>query len=120
MKWFLKVLKNYIGFSGRARRKEYWMFILIASLITLALGIIEMVLGIEEELLLSLFSFAIALPTLAVTARRLHDTGRSGWWQLLMFVPLVGGIVLIIFTCLDSNPERNKYGENPKRNEVAY
>ncbi|WP_424767616.1 DUF805 domain-containing protein [Paenibacillus sp. sgz302251] len=112
MEWYLKVLKNYVGFQGRARRKEYWMFVLFSFIISLVLTIVEAVTGMPA-VLTGLYSLAILLPSLAVSVRRLHDTGRSGWWLLISLIPLVGGIILLVFMCLDSE-ENNKYGPNPK------
>ncbi|MCD1260777.1 DUF805 domain-containing protein [Paenibacillus athensensis] len=111
MEWYVKVWKNYVGFQGRAQRKEYWMFVLFNIIASIILGIIDGVIGIQ--LLSGLYSLAVLLPSLAVAARRLHDTGRSGWWQLLALIPLVGAIILIVFLCQDSEPD-NQYGPNPK------
>lgn len=118
MHWYLDVLKKYAVFQGRARRKEYWMFTLFSMLIYIGLMIIEGILGMGSEGgigLLSLFySLGVLLPSLAVTVRRLHDTGRSGWWLLIGLIPLVGGIVLLVFMVLDGQPGSNQYGPNPK------
>lgn len=113
MEWDLKVLKEYVGFSGRARRKEYWMFMLFNMIAMLVLAIIDGVLG-TYPLFYGLYSLAAFLPSLAVTIRRLHDTGKSGAWILISLVPLVGAIVLLIFTCTDSQPNDNQFGPNPK------
>lgn len=113
MEWYLKVLKNYVGFQGRARRKEYWMFILFHVIIYVGLAILEQILGITG-VLSGLYSLAIILPSLAVGARRLHDTGRSGWWLLISLIPLIGSIILLVFNCQDSEQNDNKYGSNPK------
>ncbi|MDQ0992321.1 DUF805 domain-containing protein [Streptomyces sp. V3I7] len=110
MSWFLEALKKYAVFSGRARRKEYWMFTLFAIIIYIALIVIARV---AEAPLLMVLILGLFLPSLAVSVRRLHDTGRTGWWMLIGFVPL-GGIVLLVFDCLDSEPGDNKYGPNPK------
>lgn len=112
MEWYLKVLKNYVGFQGRARRKEYWMFALISFIISIVLTIVESVLGLTS-VLTGIYSLAILLPSLAVGVRRLHDTGRSGWWLLLGFIPIIGFIVLIVFFCQESEAD-NQYGSNPK------
>ena len=120
MKWFIKCIKQYADFKGRARRKEYWMFTLFYLLFLLPLALlIGIEIGLEIEvpiftILFVLFIFAIIVPTYAVTARRLHDTGRSGWWILINFIPYIGGIWLFVLTCLDSEPGTNKWGENPK------
>ncbi len=118
MNWYLDVLKQYAVFQGRARRKEYWMFTLFSMLIYIGLMIIEGILGMGGEgglgLLSILYSLAVLLPSIGVTIRRLHDTGRSGWWLLISLVPIVGGIVLLVFLILDSQPGSNQYGPNPK------
>ncbi|MFD5200025.1 DUF805 domain-containing protein [Streptomyces sp. NPDC058375] len=112
MNWYLAVLKNYAGFSGRARRQEYWMFTLINFVISLVLLIIGMMIGVD--FLASIYTLAVLIPSLAVSVRRLHDTGRSGWWLLIALVPFVGAIVLIVFLASEGKPETNEYGVNPK------
>ncbi|MHA2428105.1 MAG: DUF805 domain-containing protein [Candidatus Hermodarchaeia archaeon] len=115
MKWYIAVLKKYEDFSGRAHRKEYWMFWLINLIIQFGLVIFEVQILPESGTsnLSSLYSLIILFPTLAVTVRRLHDIGRSGWWLLLGLVPLIGPIVLFIFMLTDSEPGENQYGLNP-------
>ncbi|MCB1744209.1 MAG: DUF805 domain-containing protein [Gammaproteobacteria bacterium] len=112
MNWYLDVLKNYAVFGGRARRKEYWMFFLFNIIVTLVLAVIDGVLG--TMVLAMLYSLAVLIPGLAVTIRRLHDTGRSGWWVLIALIPAVGGIILLIFMLLDGTPGPNKFGPSPK------
>lgn len=112
MNWYLAVLKNYAGFSGRARRKEYWMFTLISFVISLVLSIIGGLIG--ADFLAYIYAIAIIIPSLAVGVRRLHDTGRSGWWLLIALIPLVGAIVLIVFLASEGKPETNQHGVNPK------
>ncbi|MFJ5864057.1 DUF805 domain-containing protein [Streptomyces parvus] len=112
MNWYLAVLKNYAGFSGRARRKEYWMFTLINFVISLVLTIIGNAIGVE--FISYIYSVAVIIPALAVAVRRLHDTGRSGWWLLIALVPLVGAIVLIVFLASEGKQETNEHGVNPK------
>ena len=119
MSWYLEVLKKYAVFSGRARRMEYWMFILVNIIISVVLVIIDSLIGtiIRQGgfgLLQGLYSLAVLIPTLAVTVRRLHDTGRTGWWILIGLIPVIGNIVLLIFLVLDSEPGANEYGPNPK------
>ena len=84
MDWYLKVLKNYVGFRGRARRKEYWMFILVNIIFTFVLGLLDKMLGWQraggEGILTTIYGILVFLPWWAVQFRRLHDTGRSGWW----------------------------------------
>ncbi|WP_342416354.1 DUF805 domain-containing protein [Paenibacillus sp. FSL R10-2782] len=113
MQWYLKVLQNYVGFQGRARRTEYWMFVLFSTIATFIIGLIDGIVGLTP-ILMYLYSLAVLLPSLAVIARRLHDTGRTGWWILIGLIPLVGSIILIVFLCQDSQPAENKYGKNPK------
>jgi uncharacterized membrane protein YhaH (DUF805 family) len=115
------VTKKYATFSGRARRAEFWMFTLISALISLALGILDMVLGWSDGygVFSTIFGLAVLLPTLAVAVRRLHDTDRSGWWLLIGLVPFVGWIVLLIFYIQDSDPGVNRFGPNPKTEFAA-
>ena len=118
MSWFIEALKKYAVFSGRARRKEFWMFVLFTVIIyALLLGI---GFAIKAPYIAIVFYVAILLPSLAVHVRRLHDTGRSGWWVLFGLVPLVGGITLLVFQCSDSQPGVNKYGPNPKEAVLAH
>ena len=119
MNWYLHVLKNYATFSGRARRKEYWMFFLISALISIVLTLLDILLGTysveyEAGLFSGLYSLLILIPSIAVVVRRLHDSDRSGWWILISLIPLIGVIVLFVFTCLDSQPGTNRFGANPK------
>ena len=118
MNWYLEVLKKYAVFNGRARRKEYWMFFLFNIIIGLVLGFIEGFVGIASEsdqsVLASLYMLAVFLPGLAVGVRRLHDTGRTGWWLFIAFVPIIGAIVLLVFMVQDSKTGDNQYGPNPK------
>lgn len=112
MNWYIAVLKKYTVFNGRAIRSEYWYFILINTIITFILIAIGKSIG--NNLLDTIYSLGVFIPTLAVTARRLHDIGKSGWWQLLLFIPILGIIILIIFLTKDSMPFDNLYGSNPK------
>lgn len=120
MNWYLEAVKNkYAVFDGRAHRQEFWYFILFYFLIYLALSIVDQVTGTFSMetgagLLSGIYALAMLVPSLAVGARRLHDTGRSGWWQLLMLIPILGGLILIFFFVLDSQPGDNQYGPNPK------
>lgn len=119
MNWYLEVLKNYAVFGGRARRKEYWYFILFNLLALLGLGFIDGVIGtIDLEsgmgLLSGIYSLAVLIPSIAVSVRRLHDTNRSGWWFLLYLIPFIGGLILLIFMVMDSQQSDNQYGPNPK------
>ena len=113
MNWYLGVLKKYAVFSGRARRKEYWLFLLINLLVALGIAIVESLIG-TGGLLGSLYALGVFIPSLAVAVRRLHDTNRSGWWLLIGLIPLIGLIVLIVFFVQDSDAGDNAYGPNPK------
>ncbi|NCC50920.1 MAG: DUF805 domain-containing protein [Spartobacteria bacterium] len=113
MSWYIEVLKKYAVFTGRARRTEYWMFVLFNIIIAGILGFVEGLAG-GPGILVNVYSLAVLIPSLAVGVRRLHDTGRSGWWLLIGLVPLVGAIVLLIFMVQDSSPDANPYGPNPK------
>jgi uncharacterized membrane protein YhaH (DUF805 family) len=106
------VLRKYAVFSGRARRMEFWMFVLFYVIIAVVLAVVDAMIGMP--ILGSIFMLALLVPSLAVGARRLHDIGKSGWWQLLVLVPLIGAIILIVFWVLDSKPGDNEYGPNPK------
>jgi uncharacterized membrane protein YhaH (DUF805 family) len=120
MNWYLDVLKNkYAMFNGRARRKEYWFFVLFNILASIALGIVDGITGTFNNemgvgLLGGIYWLAVLIPAIAVAVRRLHDTGRTGWWLLLCLIPVIGGLVLLIFMVFDSEPGDNQYGPNPK------
>lgn len=113
MNWYLAVLKNYVGFSGRARRKEYWMFTLFNIIIALLLGVVDGLLG-TGGIIGGIYTLAILLPAIAVSIRRLHDTGRAGWWFLLILIPLIGPLVLLVFMVFEGNSGDNTYGSDPK------
>ncbi|HET53630.1 MAG TPA: DUF805 domain-containing protein [Ignavibacteria bacterium] len=119
MNWYFKVLKQYADFSGRARRKEYWMFVLFNMIFAIVAMILDNVLGIAMEgigygPLYGLYVLAMLIPGLAVAVRRLHDVGKSGWMILIALIPLVGAIWLLVLMVTDSNPGENQYGQNPK------
>ena len=103
---FKLYFKRYADFSGRSRRSEYWWA-------TLAISLIGYAIGFAVPMLAGLWTLAILVPSLAMCVRRLHDIGKSGWWYLMIFVPLVGGILLIVWFCQDSGPD-NQWGRNPK------
>lgn len=118
MSWYLEVLKKYAVFSGRARRKEYWMFVLFNIIIALVLAFIDGAAGLAGEMgigpLYSLYGLAVLIPAIAVGVRRLHDTNHSGWWFFILLVPFIGAIVLLVFFVQDSQAGDNQYGPNPK------
>jgi uncharacterized membrane protein YhaH (DUF805 family) len=119
MNWYVEVLKKYAVFNGRARRKEYWYFILFNIIINIALGVIDGVTGSFSPetgmgLLGGIYTLAILIPGIAVSVRRLHDTDRSGWWLFIGLIPLIGAIALLVFMVQDSKPGDNQFGVNPK------
>lgn len=126
MEWFIKALRQFSDFEGRARRKEYWMF----RLFWILLGLVVLMIDGQVRRNVSDWGFYFTLsyvlvmvvPLIAVSVRRLHDTGKSGWFYLLGFVPL-GDVVLLVFFCTESTYGENEYGPNPKgignRDEIA-
>ncbi|MHB8710370.1 MAG: DUF805 domain-containing protein [Minisyncoccota bacterium] len=110
MNHYLNVLKKYAVFSGRAQRAEYWYFVLFNAIIATVLSFF----GKVGTLATFIYLLAIIIPGIAVSVRRFHDTNRSGWWLLINFVPVIGAIVFLVFTVLDSDPNSNQYGPNPK------
>lgn len=120
MEWMLMPLQRYADFSGRSRRKEYWMFILGVVIAAIVLAVIEGILGISGMIaglygpLTLLLILAIFIPSLAVQVRRFHDQDKSGWFVLLGFIPLIGGIILLVFMCLEGTRGTNQYGPDPK------
>ena len=123
MNWYLKCWQQYADFSGRARRKEYWMFVLfnaiVAFVISFILGLIAGLTDIAALANLSyIYTLAVLIPSLAVCVRRLHDVGKSGWMYLIALIPVVGWIWLIVLFCTDSQKGSNKWGNNPKESEI--
>lgn len=118
MKWFMLAFKKAFDFSSRSRRKEYWMFTLFSLIVTFVLGFIDGFAGLEIAegfgILGTIYGLLILIPGLSLAVRRLHDTGKSGWWLLIALIPLIGAIVILIFAVQDSEPQPNKYGQNPK------
>lgn len=121
MKYYLSVIKdNYANFEGRARRMEYWMFTLFHIIIIFVLAFLSGVFADVTEtsiplIILAVYFIATIIPSIAVTVRRLHDTGKSGWWYLITFVPYVGGLILFIFTLFEGDTGPNQYGADPKK-----
>lgn len=119
MNWYLAVVKNYAGFSGRARRKEYWMFLLFNMIFAFCAMVLDNILGIAVDgigygPIYGLYGLAMFIPGLAVSVRRLHDVGKSGWMLLVSLIPLIGAIWLLILFASDSKSGVNQYGPNPK------
>ena len=111
-------LQKYVGFSGRARRSEYWWFFLFNVLVSIVASLLDNLLGTMDDdtnvgVIGSIAGLALLLPNIAVAIRRLHDTSRSGWWILIGLIPIVGWIILIVFYCQDSHGD-NEYGPSPK------
>jgi uncharacterized membrane protein YhaH (DUF805 family) len=120
MEWYLKVLRMYAEFNGRARRKEFWMFFVFNLLFSFCAMAIDNLTGYTYSnsgtgLIYSLYSLFVFIPGLAVWVRRLHDTGRSAWAILMILVPFVGWVFMIIWLSSDSEKSTNEYGPNPKK-----
>ncbi|UBO75265.1 DUF805 domain-containing protein [Aeromonas rivuli] len=113
MAWYLTVMKKYAVFSGRARRKEYWMFVLCNLGIALVLSLLGQLIGLKEQIA-NLYSLVVLLPSLAVGVRRLHDTDRCGWWLLINLIPVVGTLVFLYFMVCEGEAGPNRFGEDPK------
>lgn len=111
MEYFINAIRNYADFSGRARRKEYWMFVLFYLIFYVLLSLVDKALG--SYVFTLVYSLVLLVPSISLATRRLHDTGRSGWWQLIVLIPLIGAIVLLVFYVQDSHDD-NDYGRNPK------
>jgi uncharacterized membrane protein YhaH (DUF805 family) len=124
MEWFLKVVRdNYANFKGRARRKEYWMFVLFCFLFAIVAVILDNILGTTIEIgyqslpygwIYSIYGLALIIPSLAVLVRRLHDVGKSGGWFFIVLIPLIGSIWLLVLLCTEGNSGENVYGPSPK------
>ena len=112
MHCYRMALNKYADFSTRSRRMEYWMFLLMNCVISIVLGIVAAMIGLRW--ISYVYSIFLFVPSLAVSVRRLHDTGRSGWWLLLVLIPVIGWLVLLFFYVQDSQSGDNEYGPNPK------
>ncbi len=122
MNWYLMTIKQYFDFSGRARRKQYWFFTLINIILSLLLSSFDGLIGLFNVdaglgLISGLYSLAILLPAIGVTVRRLHDTGRTGWWLLIGLIPLIGALVLLYFLVSNGEEQTNRFGTNPKMDD---
>ena len=120
MEWMLMPLQRYADFQGRSRRKEYWMFLLGVFIAAIILGIIEGVLGLSGMVggvygpLTTLLLLGIIVPSIAVQVRRFHDQDKSGWLILLGLIPYVGGLIVLVFMCIEGTRGSNEYGPDPK------
>ena len=110
--YFKMAFTRYSDFTGRSRRSEYWYFVLFNALVSLPLTALS--LGAEIEIPSLIWTLITFIPSLALSVRRLHDIGKSGWFLLIMFIPLIGLIILIVWACTDSQPGTNEWGPNPK------
>lgn len=107
MEHFISALKQYADFNGRATRQQYWMYVLFYIIFYIALGVVGYLLGTMA--LSTIYTLGLLIPSISICARRLHDTGRSGWWQLIALIPLIGAIVLIVFLVQESKNTDNPY-----------
>ncbi|MEM9649708.1 MAG: DUF805 domain-containing protein [Bacteroidota bacterium] len=118
MKWYLKALKQFANFNGRARRKEYWMFILFNMIFGVAAMVLDNIIGLSGETpigpIYGLYTLGMILPNLAVIVRRLHDIGKKWTWIFVGLIPVIGGIWLLLLLVKDSEPGENQFGPNPK------
>ena len=117
MNYYSICLSKFADFSGRARRREYWTFALVNCLIALLLLILGLAFGEDSpasNILVTIFYLIMLIPNLSVSVRRLHDIGKSGWWLFIGLVPLVGSLLLLVWSFMDSEEGENQYGENPK------
>lgn len=115
MHWYLEALRKYAVFTGRATRKEYWMFFLINTAISIILLFLDNVTGtysveLGMGVLSGIYALILIVPSISIAVRRLHDSGKSGWWLLILFIPLIGLIAWLVFMTLPSDEGANKYG----------
>lgn len=117
MNAYVAAMRRYVTFAGRSSRQEFWMFTLIFVILALVAFVIDMVLGTASEggpgIVYAIVGLAHFLPSIAAAIRRFHDTDRSGWWYLILFVPLVGWIIFIVLLCKPSTPGPNRFGDAP-------
>ncbi|MGM0843641.1 MAG: DUF805 domain-containing protein [Bacillota bacterium] len=118
MRWYFKVLKNYVNFRGRARRMEFWIFFFINLILGFFLALAESLFIPGDNWIIDLYWLLIALPFLGLVVRRLHDTGRTGWWALIVLIPFIGQIILMVFMTFDSEDGSNSWGPNPKEHSA--
>jgi uncharacterized membrane protein YhaH (DUF805 family) len=124
MNWFMTALKNYAVFSGRSRRSEYWYFALFYLIFYAVAAIVDVMTGSYDRasgigIFTGILTLAFLVPSLSVSVRRLHDTGRTGWWLLIALIPVVGGIILLVFLAQDSEAGGNRFGANPKASPIG-
>lgn len=120
MEWMLMPLKRYADFSGRSRRKEYWMFLLGVVIVAIVLSVMEAAMGMNGMVagvygpLTTLLVLGLIIPGIAVQVRRFHDQDKSGWFVLLGFIPIVGGLIVLVFMLLEGTKGPNRFGPDPK------
>ena len=114
---YLKMLNNYAVFTGRSRRRDYWLAYLMNVIIIVVLNVLAFIIPFIVYVS-SLYSLAVLVPGIALSIRRLHDISKSGWWLFIGFVPIVGAIILLVFFATDSEGD-NEYGPNPKAAETV-
>jgi len=124
MEWATLPLKKYAEFTGRSRRKEYWLFVLLTLGIYIVAGIVDSIMGLAGMVgglygpVMLIVALGLLIPSIAVAMRRLHDTDRSGWWLLIAFIPFIGSIVLLIFFVLEGTRGPNRFGPDPLAGEI--
>ena len=119
MEWYLKVMRQFADFNGRARRQEFWMFILFNLIFAFVAMILDNILGIAFEQIgygpiYAIYALVTLIPSLAVAVRRLHDVGKSGWMYFIVLIPIIGAIWFLVLMCTDGESGSNSYGPNPK------
>ena len=112
MNYYIQAFKRYADFTGRSRRSEYWYFVLFNILAFIVTMIIDAI--IQFPVFTMLYMLGTLIPAISLVVRRLHDVGKSGWWYFIGLIPLVGGIILLVFLVTDSQPGNNQWGPNPK------
>lgn len=120
MNYYSICLSKFADFSGRARRREYWTFALVNCLIAMLLLILGLAFGEDSpasNIMVTIFYLIMLVPNLSVSVRRLHDIGKSGWYMFLGLIPLIGGLILLVWALMDSEPGENQYGKNPKEGD---
>lgn len=111
MNWYLKVMREYFNVNGRARRTEYWMYFLVYLVIVIVASVLDAILN--SQLIGGLVALAHLIPSITVGVRRLHDIGRSGWWLLIVLVPLIGWLIALYWATRKGDEHDNAYGANP-------
>ena len=113
MHYYTDVLKKYAVFTGRARRQEFWMFFLCNLAVAVAVLLIDIAVG-AGMILYCVYALAVAVPTIALAVRRLHDIGKSGWWYFVVLIPIAGFVWLVVLMATEGQPHANDYGPSPK------